>query len=393
MRWVKKGADMIVPLTVNLALARAAADRDPNDPYVIQRLGEALKKNNEYGEAAELFESVLRRSPETFSSWALLAHCYSFLGRMDEALAMCRRGEEKGPTVDLYCERARALSRQNRPDEVQAVLLAALELDNERPGLLALVLSPLAKSADGGRLLAVCDALPEPYRLGSLARAHRAIAFSRLGRTDEARRMMDVARYVSIVPFEPPSEFGSLEKFNATLSNDILTELPAPSRIRDGVNIDYDQDLHRSETFHVLRQFVAKEIVAYLDRSAATGFAEIMPRRPEEGSFWGASTVLSGTGRNGQHVHPRGYLSTVYYASIPSDLGDPSDTRGSLVLGPCDHYTRGYEACWDTRYIKPRAGWLVIFPSHIYHDVVPTQSKAVRISVPADLVPSYGHAD
>jgi hypothetical protein len=271
--------------------------------------------------------------------------------------------------------------------------MMALELDGNRPGILARILSPLAKGADGGRLQAVCDALPEAYRHGSLARAHHAIAFGRPGRTGAARQIMDVERYVSIIPFEPPPEFGPLEKFNATLSADILGDLPAPSRIRDGVNIDYDQDLHRSEAFGVLRQFVANEIVAYLDRSEETGLSEIMPPHPEVASFRGASTVLSGTGRNGQHVHPRGYLTTVYYASIPTDLGDPSDARGSLVLGPCDQYTRGYEACWETRYVKPRAGWLAIFPSHIYHDVVPTQSKAVRISVPADLVPLYRPAD
>jgi len=309
---------MIVPLTVNLALTRAAFDKDPDDPHVIQRLGEALKKCSEYREAAELFESALRRAPEAFSSWALLAHCYSFLGRTDDALETCRRGEETGPTVDLYCERARALARQHRHDESQAVLLAALEMDDSRPGMLALVLSPLAKGADGARLLAICDELPAAYRYGSLARAHRAIAFGRLGRTDEARQLMDVEGYVSIVPFEPPAEYGSLEKFNATLSADILTDLPAPSHIRDGVNIDYDQDLHRSEAFGVLRQFVAREVVAYLDRSAATGLAEVMPPCPEVGSLGGASTVLSGTGRNGQHVHPRGYVSTVYYASITS---------------------------------------------------------------------------
>ena len=39
--------------------------------------------------------------------------------------------------------------------------------------------------------------------------------------------------------------------------------------------------------------------------------------------------------------------------------------------------------CWGTRHIKPEAGSLVIFPSHIFHDVVPSRTQALRIAVAA----------
>jgi hypothetical protein len=59
------------------------------------------------------------------------------------------------------------------------------------------------------------------------------------------------------------------------------------------------------------------------------------------------------------------------------------------LLGCCDEYTRGHAPVWGTRRIKPEPGVLLIFPSHIFHDVVPTGSDEPRISVVADLKPSH----
>jgi hypothetical protein len=293
-------------------------------------------------------------------------------------------GQEAGPRADIYCAQAEAFEQLGRRLEARTARLAALGLDNGLQGNLFRMLGLVARKADGGPLLALCDELPVAYRRGAVALAYRALAFSKLGRTEDAGRLVDLNRHVSIAHFEPPAGFGGLEAFNAGLAREILKDPPTPTHRKDGVNIEYDQDMNRNDAFLALRDFVAGQIEAYLDRFEETALDQIMPPRPEAGSLFGANTVLRGAGANGQHIHKRGYVSSVYYVAVPA--ADPDDLRGSLVLGPCDRYSRGHVACWGVRHIKPRPGMLVIFPSHLFHDVVPTQSQEVRISIPADLV-------
>jgi len=101
------------------------------------------------------------------------------------------------------------------------------------------------------------------------------------------------------------------------------------------------------------------------------------------------TTVLVDDGSNRQHVQPTGYLSSVYYVHVPESVRAANDPRGSLQLGPCDQRTNGHRACWGERLIKPVEGWIVLFPSHIFHDVIPTGTSEPRISVPMDLEPVW----
>jgi hypothetical protein len=61
------------------------------------------------------------------------------------------------------------------------------------------------------------------------------------------------------------------------------------------------------------------------------------------------------------------------------------DGVGALVLGSLDGLTEGYVPCWGTRNIKPVPGVATLFPSHIFHSVMPTRSEHPRIAVPFDL--------
>ena len=385
MRWISSGPSIILPPMTGLALARAAEQARPNDMAVRLRLADALMKCDQFGEAGDIYAAALRESPREFSAWAKLAQCLTRLGRADEALAICLQGQTAGPAADIYSEQAEAFAQLGRRAEARTARLAALALDDDLPAVVFRMLMALARKADGGPLLALCDELPVAYGRGAVALAHRALALSKLGRTEDARQLVDIHQHVSIAHFEPPAGFGGLEAFNAEIAKAILNDPPTPTKRKEGVNIEYDQEMDRNVAFLALREFVTGQIEAYLDRFDETGLDQVMPPRPEAGMLLCANTVLRGDGANGQHIHKRGYVSSVYYVSVPET--DPGDIRGSLLLGPCDRYSGGHVACWGARHIKPQPGMLVIFPSHHFHDVVPTRSQEVRISIPADLVP------
>jgi Putative 2OG-Fe(II) oxygenase len=125
-----------------------------------------------------------------------------------------------------------------------------------------------------------------------------------------------------------------------------------------------------------------------LDEARGRGLDAVMPPPPKEGHLYESSTVLSGPGHNGEHIHGNAYVSSVYHVLVPDSVSSADDSRGALALGLCASYTGGYTPCWGARYIKPVAGSLVIFPSHIFHDVVPSRTPMPRIAVAADLQPA-----
>jgi uncharacterized protein (TIGR02466 family) len=125
----------------------------------------------------------------------------------------------------------------------------------------------------------------------------------------------------------------------------------------------------------------------YVASAPTYGLDKALPSPPAKVRLYHGFTVLRRDGANGEHMHPLGYVSSVYYVQVPEIVATAPDDRGSLTLGGCSQYTAGYEPCWGTRQIKPVEGSLVIFPSHVFHDVVPSRTNDPRISVAADMMP------
>jgi hypothetical protein len=261
----------------------------------------------------------------------------------------------------------------------------ALTLDARWDRALAILLRRLASRPDGEATLAFNADLPPACRDTAFVRAYGAIALSRLGRQEEALHLVNLDRHVLRLPFRPPTSFGDLARFNRLLAEEILAN-PSPVTRRTGFNMNSSPPLRVSETQLALRAFVRNSFEFYIAEFAARGLDDVM-RPPAAGRLSEAGVVLRGEGRNGQHVHGTGFLSAVYHVLSPAEIMDASDTRGALLLGCCDEHTGGYVPCWGTRPVKPEPGWLTIFPSHVFHDVVPSRTESPRISFAADLKP------
>ncbi|MES2443839.1 MAG: putative 2OG-Fe(II) oxygenase [Pseudomonadota bacterium] len=378
MRWLETQATEAIPPAAKLALLQKAIDARPGDARAYAQLGEALLLLHRHQPAIEAFEAAAARDPAGFAGWPLLAVCYLRTGRPAEALAACERGHGR-PGAQLHIQRGLALRALRRFDEARAAFEAANALGDPSLGALKALLHPLAVKADGGPLLAYCDALDSRYRDTALVRAHRALALSRLGRTDEAGELVDLERHVRRVPLDSP-----FAGFNRALAEEIARN-PAPEAPpSEGFDITYSPQTHARPALSALLAMVRDAIGAYVEDGA--GLASLPPP-PEAATLYSASVILRRDGANGEHVHARGYVSTVYHVLVPEAVTRAGDDRGALALGACEHYTRGYRPCWGVRHIKPVAGWLTLFPSHVFHDVVPSRSDDPRISVSADLRP------
>jgi uncharacterized protein (TIGR02466 family) len=87
------------------------------------------------------------------------------------------------------------------------------------------------------------------------------------------------------------------------------------------------------------------------------------------------------------HVHSKGWLSCVYYVSVPEAI-EPRDVEsaGFLALGrpgvalPIDFS--------PSVFVQPKPGRLVVFPSYLWHETIAFVGDGERMVIAFDLLPS-----
>jgi uncharacterized protein (TIGR02466 family) len=218
-----------------------------------------------------------------------------------------------------------------------------------------------------------------------------AVAYALLGRREDARRLIDLDRFVTVTNVVPPKEYAHAAAFEAALTGEItrnptLKPDPAGKATKGGL-----------QTSSNLARTSGRAIGALLDgiRSSVEAFASSLPdgsddpfveARPEKAVLDAWAIVYPGDGHQVTHIHPSGWLSGVYCVGVPKTCSD--DPRsGCLVLGSSDLLEVSVDPPWGIRDIRPARGNLVLFPSFIPHATLPTKSLGSRISIAFDVVP------
>jgi uncharacterized protein (TIGR02466 family) len=99
-------------------------------------------------------------------------------------------------------------------------------------------------------------------------------------------------------------------------------------------------------------------------------------------SVW--SVRLEPGGSHTNHVHPKGWLSSACYIALPAAVG--SGHEGWLKLGEPGVATA--PALAPERFVRPEPGRLVLFPSYMWHGVVPFGGDERRLTVAFDVAPA-----
>jgi tetratricopeptide (TPR) repeat protein len=383
MLW--KNIPTAIPLDIHLCLQRQIVSRRPHDAARWAALGEILLGLAEFSEAVTAFEHAEALDFRNFRHFDKLAECYRRLGRPDAALRVCERGIEITPDAsDLHTKHGIALWALGRRNEARMAYLKALALSPDAFDAAESLLWPLASDPDGAKLLSLCEQFPPAYASSTVVRGYRAIALSRVGHLDEARSLVDLDRYPASITFDPPPEFGGIERFNKMLADEILRN--------PGLRYTPTYKFYRTEclalpgapAYRALAKFLCAAIEGYIAEFAQRGLDMILPAPPREACLGSAGNVVRSEESHDAHLHVLGYISGVYHVSVPPEVTRTNDRLGALVLGSCC-LRDGYVPCWGSRDIKPVPGVATLFPSHIFHSVVPTYSDYPRIAVPFDL--------
>jgi tetratricopeptide (TPR) repeat protein len=401
MQWTDLQFLPRVPQDIRLAQQRETVARHPKDAAQHAELGKILMLLAKYEEAVAAFEQAERAAPREFQCFAALSQCFQALDRPEEMLHVCERGKEVMPDCcGVHFWHGIALRRLGRTAEASEALLKAVAAESPLGPMssdpvgksfyvfmaVESLLAPMASDSDGYRLLALCDELPPGYANCTVVRGYRAIALSRVGRSEEAKKVIDLDQHVARFKFDPPAEFAGIEHFNELLAMEILIN---PGLRYSNLGLDQTEhlDISGARAFPALAEFLRTVIEDFISEFPLRGLDVILPPVPEKGFLVSAGNVVRGLESQMSHLHRDEYVSGVYHVCVPPNAPSADNRAGALVLGSCDDITGGYVACWGSRDLKPVPGWATVFPSHLFHSVVSTQSEQPRIAIPFDLRP------
>jgi tetratricopeptide (TPR) repeat protein len=109
------------------------------------------------------------------------------------------------------------------------------------------------------------------------------------------------------------------------------------------------------------------------------------PKRDRPIRFAGSWSVrLRGAGYHASHVHPQGWISSAFYVSLPETRSEANPHAGWLSLGAPPPGLG--QTSVEPRYVEPKPGRLVLFPSWMWHGTVPFK-EGERLTVAFDVAP------
>jgi uncharacterized protein (TIGR02466 family) len=268
-----------------------------------------------------------------------------------------------------------------RPNPNRA-LVAAYAANN--PRLLALHVEPL----DAASIVTVCDSLLAEKPGHTHATHLKAIALTRLGRVEEACRLISLDRLVTIEELPAPTGYSDAQTFRRALAAEIEAN-PTLDGNRSG------KAGHDSLQTRNLRQPGAVAIETLLDqiRNAVDAYESRLlasddpfaRARPRQARLEPWAMVSPSDGWQSPHIHPSGWLTGVYYVAAPRPNG-ANAYYGPLVLGAINSERLRIDPPWGVSEIEPVPGRLVLFPSYLSHATLPSGVDGSRICVAFDVV-------
>lgn len=371
-----------------------AAVLTPDTAWIHARIGRIWLDRLDFARAAAAFDTALRIDPMLDDVRLGLARCWNRLGRHGDVAGLIAAATTPISSHGLYMRGIAAMGL-NRPDLAERDFRAALA-DDPTHREAAFELGRLLRA--GNRLNELGDLCDHLWARGArhvqlLLDRGRVEAYA--GRADAARDLLFSPGRISRSTLDCPAGFRSLDDFNAGLAAELTTN---PYPITD---VPVDELAMRGATriHHLMNgrdpaliRALFTAITACIDRDVARRVASTpdaahdpwLQCRPARARLraWG---LIQGHGAyEDWHTHRAGWLSGVYYIAIPEPFSEEGDGDGCIEFGAGPSMADRYP---ETLRVAPRAGMLLLTPSHIHHRTIPFPRPGKRISFAFDVRP------
>jgi tetratricopeptide (TPR) repeat protein len=319
-------------------------------------------------------------------------------GRFAEAAAAYSLATRLDPLSAGYPDgQAQALRRLGHVNEALALHQQAIAL---APSQAAPLINHAASLLQGGHLAQATEQAEHALRMDPLnqeAWAFLGVAWRAAGDPREAW-LNSYQEYVQAFELSPPPGWVDLASFNRALRAALElmhrdAQAPIDQTLRVGSqtlgNI-FDQS---EPLVLALKAQIARAVYQYIER--LRGFPKqqnhpLLSRVSRDWHFsdsW--SSRLRSSGFHLPHVHPHGWISSVYYVALPPSMSanQPGSNAGWLTFGEPDVMVPGC-LLGPRRLHAPVAGQLVLFPSFMWHGTLPFEDEEPRLTVAFDVLPS-----
>ena len=286
----------------------------------------------------------------------------------------------------------KALIRREQGDGQGALkaALAAHAQAPDAPGIADMLIVAHLMCGEAGKALAHARRMRALQPLAQHWIAHEAQALALLGEPI-ADELLDVERLVRAYQLPVPDGYESIEAFNADF-------VEALARHRRYITHPLDQSLRNgaqtARDLTAIDEPAIKAYVAALDTPIRQYLADIgrsqdhplTARNSGDFEFNGMwSVALAGQGYHVNHVHPEGWVSSAYYAAVPQETLNGHSRAGWIKFGEPPFAT--IPPSGPLKWVQPKAGLLVLFPSYMWHGTEPISKAALRVTAPFDLLP------
>lgn len=163
---------------------------------------------------------------------------------------------------------------------------------------------------------------------------------------------------------------------------------PFDQSLRGGTQTDGPLFARSTPEIRALRQAIERAVARHIAQLPPADPRHPTLRVPRDGfRFSGSWSVrLQAQGFHINHIHPRGWISSACYISLPPAVGRSSDDpAGWLALGQ-PPVELGLDLS-PAQLIEPKPGRLVLFPSTMWHGTVPF-ADGERLTVAFDVAPT-----
>jgi Putative 2OG-Fe(II) oxygenase/Tetratricopeptide repeat len=373
-------------------LARKAAALRPDIMGNWERLAWHLLGAGEYEEAIRALTRAVSEFPTEPRPNLMLADIYYKAGRLDLAhKALHRASVVPINDRETIIYRLELLMTMKAVKDLGQVAIDTLALDPTNITALRGLGRETRKNGNPEIMIPICQAALEHEPGHTQALYELALAFMSVGRSEEARDLMDINRFVTVIKVCTPQTYANAEAFESALASEIIRNAtlkpdPLGRATRGGFQtmggLPHAGEFVIGEVINLIRLAV-DEFVVNLPETLDHPFIKGRPKRADLNAW---AVVYPGEGRQVAHIHATSWLSGVYYVSVPRQSCSKS-RNGCLVLGAFEIEGQSLDPPWGMREIKPVSGGLVLFPSYIPHATIPTGSPDKRICIAFDVKP------
>lgn len=359
-------------------MAERAARARPDAPGVQLAWASALEGAGLQDAALERLEWACGLFPADEALHSAFAAALTRAGRVEAGLAQVARwnGADWARRLEF-----RLLMRAARFERLEGLDVALARTHPTDPDLLEYRALKLRDRPEA--LLQTCDDMlaTDPGAVHIVY--HKALALVALGRSEEAAALMGLDHFLWIGRLDPPAP----PQFNAALQREIESN---PTLHSDPVG-HATKAGRRTATFPLPGDCAGRALVRAIKEKIAdyaaglSGEDPFVQARPARATFKSWALVFDSKGHQLLHRHPGPWLTGVYYVTAPG--GDRH--AGALRIGAVPPWL-GRPPPWQVIDVQPVPGTLVLFPSFVPHETLPTGSDQVRISVAFDVAAAEG---